>query len=410
MGRRSRLRRRVAADQRDPRRGARVLREAGVRAGQDPAYLPQAAVSPGPETISRKQARRLALRKQLLSGAALPAGRDGALAAIVALGYVQIDTINVIERAHHLALFSRCPEYSPGHLHQLLSRDRAVFEYWAHAMCYLPMADYRFYRPHMESFPRRSDWYRQITRKHGRLAGRVLARVRDEGPLGTSDFEDPRGTKRGAWWDWKPAKAALEMLYYRGDLMIRERRGFERVYDLSERVLPPGLELRRPDRREREAFYARRALAALGPAAQRDIDRYITVSGKLAPAVGRLLETGEARAVRVEGSDKPHYMLASDVAGIDQPATAPDEVRLLSPFDNSIILRDRTLRLFGFDYTLECYVPAAKRKYGYFCLPILWREELVGRIDLKADRQNKALLVQALHFERGFKPDADFLA
>lgn len=364
----------------------------------------------GIESLSRAQARRSALRAQLLSGWVPPAGADGALAAIGALGYVQIDTINVVERAHHLTLFSRCPDYSAAHLHRLQSGDRAVFEYWAHAMCYLPMADYRFYRPHMESFPRRSDWYRQITRKHGRLAAKVLARVRDEGPLGASDFEDTRGKKRGAWWDWKPAKAALEMLYYRGDLMIRERRGFERVYDLTERVLPPRLDLRRPEQQEREAFFARRALAALGPATQRDIDRYITIGGKLAAAVTRLVEAGGAREVRVEGSDKPHYLLAPDLGGIDAPAAQQDEVLLLSPFDNSIILRDRTKRLFGFDYTLECYLPAAKRKYGYFCLPVLWREGLVGRIDLKADRQRRALLVQALHFERGFKPDAEFLA
>ncbi len=363
-----------------------------------------------PETISLPQARRLALRKQLLSALELPSGKDGALAAIGALGYIQIDTINVIERAHHLALFTRCQGYSPDHLHQLQSQDRAVFEYWAHAMCYLPMADYRFYRPHMESFPRRSDWYRQITKKHGRLAAKVLARVRDEGPLGTSDFEDTRAQKRGAWWDWKPAKAALEMLYYRGDLMIRERRGFERVYDLTERVLPPGLDLAAPGRAEVQDFFARRALAALGPATQRDIDRHITVGGRLAPAVAQLCESGEAQEVRVEGSAKPHYALVSDLAGIDEPAAAQDQVRLLSPFDNSIILRDRVKHLFGFDYTLECYVPAAKRKYGYFCLPVLWRENLVGRIDLKADRQGKALRVQSLHFERGFRPDAEFLA
>jgi hypothetical protein len=175
-------------------------------------------------------------------------------------------------------------------------------------------------------------------------------------------------------------------------------------------VLPPGLVLTAPGKGEVQDFFARRALAALGPATQRDIDRHITIGGTLAAAVERLVESGEAREVRVEGNAKPYYLLAPDLAGIDGPAAAQDEVLLLSPFDNSIILRDRTKALFGFDYTLECYVPAAKRKYGYFCLPVLWRENLVGRIDLKAERQRKALLLQSLHFERGFRPDADFLA
>lgn len=365
-------------------------------------------MTPGLETISKPQAQRLALRKQLLDGRPLPDDKAGALEVLRQLGYVQIDTINVIERAHHVTLFTRCPDYAPECLHQLQSRDRAVFEYWAHAMCCLPMADYRFYRPHMESFPRRSDWYRQITRKHGRLATAVLERVRNEGPLSISDFEDTHGRKRGSWWDWKPAKAALEMLFYRGELMIKERRSFARVYDLTERVLPPGVELTKPDDPELKSFFARRALGALGAATIRDIERHITIAGRLSAAVDSLVESGEAQVVSVEGSDKTHYVLSSDLPAIDAPAAEQDEVLLLSPFDNAVILRDRLKRLFGFDYTLECYVPKHKRKFGYFCLPVLWQKKFIGRVDLKADRQNKMLLVQSLHFENGFKPDSVF--
>ncbi|HTY08249.1 MAG TPA: crosslink repair DNA glycosylase YcaQ family protein [Candidatus Edwardsbacteria bacterium] len=367
-------------------------------------------MSPRPETISLQQARRLALRKQLLLGTPLPRGKAGALAAIDALGYVQIDTINVIERAHHVTLFARCPGYHQRHLHDLQARDGKIFEYWAHAMCYLPLADYRFYRRHMETFPTSSAWYRQMVRKHEHLAGDVLRRIRDEGPLTAADFEDTRAGKRGPWWDWKPAKAALEMLYYRGDLMVLERRGFARVYDLTGRVLPPSIDLRRPSPEEAEGFFARRALQGLGAATIGDINKHITIAGKLQRAVDRLVASGEARAIRVEGSDKMHYILSSDLAQIDAVTSRGGEVALLSPFDNAIILRDRVKRLFGFDYTLECYVPPAKRQYGYFCLPMLWREQLVGRIDLKADRQGKKLLVQNLHYERGFKPDDSFAA
>jgi len=367
-------------------------------------------VSPAVETISNEQARRLALRKQLLSGEKMPRGKAGALAAIRALGYVQIDTINVIERAHHVTLFARCPDYRPEHLHALQSRDRRVFEYWAHAMCYLPLEDFRFYRGYMEAFPARSAWHRQYERKYGPLAKEVLRRVRAEGPLATSDFEDPRNTKRGTWWDWKPAKTALEMLFYRGELMVGERRGFERIYDLTERVLPSWCDTKKPSREEEQMFFARRALNGLGVATVRDIDRYIAVGGKLKGAVDRLVEADEAQEIKVEHSDKPHYILSSDLAEIDAPTAKRDEVALLSPFDSAIILRDRVKALFGFDYTLECYVPPAKREYGYFCLPILWHDQFIGRIDLKADRQGKQLLVQNLHYERGFKRNESFNA
>ncbi len=366
-------------------------------------------MSTRPETISRQQVRRLALRKQLLTGAKLPRGKAGALAAIEALGYVQIDTINVIERAHHVTLFTRCPGYDPSHLHALHSRDARVFEYWAHAMCYVPMADYRFYRPYMEAFPARSSWHRQYEKKYGALAQEVLKRIRAEGPLSTSQFEDPRNTKRGAWWDWKPAKTALELLFYHGDLMVKERRGFTRVYDLTERVLPSWVNAQRPSQEDEQRFFARRALNGLGAGTIGDINKYIMIAGKLQHAVDQLVGSGEVREVRLEGSDKAHYILASDLAGIDARGKENDEVRILSPFDNAIILRDRVQRLFGFEYTLECYVPPAKRKFGYFCLPVLWQDQLIGRIDLKADRQDQRLLVQHLHYERGFMPDGDFV-
>jgi len=180
-------------------------------------------------TLSLSDARRLALRGQLLDGGcALPTGVEGVARTIERLGYVQIDTIAAVNRAHHHTLWVRCPDYDPEMLHALQSEDRRVFEYWAHAMAYLPMSDYRYYVPQMNRIREHgTPWMRDWKKKHGAVLDVVLGRIRAEGPLTSKDFEPPPGTKRGTWWDWKPAKRALELLFWQGDLMIAERRNFQ---------------------------------------------------------------------------------------------------------------------------------------------------------------------------------------
>lgn len=357
------------------------------------------------DTIPLTGARAFVLERQLLGGAGSErglggraAGRAGAMKALCRLGYVQIDTINVVERAHHHTLWSRVPGYRPEMLGSLQKEGR-VFEYWAHAMCFLPATDYRYYRRHMENFPARSKWYRGYYRKYGKLAEEVLARIGSEGPLSTSDFEGPKNKKRQGWWDWKPAKTALEMLFYRGDLMVAERCGFRRVYDLAERVLPGAKTTPVPSEDETKSFFIRRALSAMGLATERDVNRHITIAGKLGPALSAMEKSGEARKVRIDGLAKPFYMLDELCQQLCRSFESDDRASLLSPFDNALILRDRTKELFGMDYAMECYTPAAKRRYGYFSLPILWRNGLVGRLDPKADRETGTLLVRGLHLE-----------
>lgn len=361
--------------------------------------------------LSKESARAFALSRQLLTGARLPKGKAGTLRAIEHLGYVQIDTISVVERSHHLVLRTRLPDYDHRYLHDLQAKDRKIFEYWAHAASYVPMKDYRFYIPAMKREPREGSWFDQWAKKNAAAVKMVRRRIDKEGPLAPSDFEDDRDRKRGPWWDWKPAKAALEVLFWRGELMVKERRNFQRVYDLTERVLPGDLDTTLPSEREVKEFFVYRALNALGIATVRDMDRYIGISGKLAEAVSRVLASGELTELEIDGLKKPYYALAKDLTKISrrEPQTG-DQVRFLSPFDNLIILRDRTRVLFDFDYCLECYVPKPKRKYGYFCLPILWHNRLVGRIDPKADRPRRVLLVQNLHLEDNLEDGNAFFA
>ncbi len=350
--------------------------------------------------LSSEQARNLFLRKQLLSDGKLPRGKAGVLHVLDKLGYVQIDTINVVERSHHLVFFTRLPDYKHTHLHALHAKDQKVFEYWAHAASFIPMKDYRYYRATMQKKPKRGSWLDRWIKKNRVLIKKVRARVIKQGPLAASDFGDVEGRRRGTWWDWKPAKMALEVLFWQGYLMIKERRNFQRIYDITERVLPETVDTTQPDEDEEKRFFIMRALGALGIGTEQDISRYIGVSGRLSKWVHQMHKNGEVVKVDITGSKKPYYMLGRDLAEIHKDTTGVgSRVRLLSPFDNSIILRDRTSALFGFNYSLECYVPKNKRKYGYFCLPILWGNQFVGRIDPKADRQKRAFIINNLHLE-----------
>jgi uncharacterized protein YcaQ len=361
------------------------------------------------DRISLHHARRLAIRAQLLDGrVALPEVKQGVVQAIEHLGYVQIDTISVVERAHHHTLWTRQPDYDPEMLHDLQAADRRVFEYWAHAMSFLPISDYRFYIPRMTRVRRSGrKWLKDWRAKHQHVLRDVLARIEQEGPLTSKDFEPPPGTKRGTWWDWKPAKTALEVLLWQGDLMVTERRSFQKVYDLTERVLPSGVDTSIPSARELGRFHVTRALSSLAVASSRQIADLFRVVDKASidTELADLVRAGEVVEVSVDG----RYGLYA-LPGTLGPVGSDDaRVALLSPFDNLIIQRERTKWLFDFDYTLECYVPAAKRVHGYFVFPVLFDGALVGRLDPKADRKEKTLIVQTLHFEPTFERFDDCL-
>ncbi|MCU0287487.1 MAG: winged helix DNA-binding domain-containing protein [Acidobacteria bacterium] len=358
--------------------------------------------------ISLEHARRIAINAQLLDNQTrLPRGKEGALYVIEKLGYIQIDTISVIERAHHHTLWTRCPDYKPKYIDELQAQDKKIFEYWGHAASYLPMNDYRFYLHHMRAFhDPKGKWEKERLKKCGPIMEAVLERIRGEGALGSKDFETPPGTRIGAWWDWQPAKIALEMLFWRGDLMIKERKNFHRRYDLTGRVLPEWADTRLPNEEELGQFYVLKALTAHGIASAKDISDHIHAAHKksIVSALTRMIKTGEIIPVQIDTLDKKEYYVLPgfpETFPIRAKKKAP--VHFLSPFDNLIILRDRIRDLFGFDYTLECYTPPAKRKYGYFSLPVLWGDKLIARMDAKAERKSKTLLVHNIIFEQGFK-------
>lgn len=351
-------------------------------------------------SLSPAQARRIAIQAQCLDSQSLGAAKEAVARVIEHLGYVQIDTISVVARAHHHTLWNRCPDYDPSVLHDLMAIDRRIFEYWAHAMAYLPLSDYRYYVPRMARHRTSSRaWLSAWKQEHGHVLDEVLTRIRKEGALASKNFVPPPGTTRGTWWDWKPSKRALEILFWQGDLMISERRGFQKVYDLTERVLPSDTNTTPPSDEDLGRFHVRRALNGLGVARAKEIrDAFHIVDlARITQTLQELNHSGEVVCLHVEGQDADYYALPEILA--ENPAPPSNRAYILSPFDNLTIQRERMKRLFGFKYTIECYVPEAKRQYGYFVLPILWKDALIGRLDAKADRKTRTLLIKKLWFE-----------
>ncbi|WP_245921748.1 winged helix-turn-helix domain-containing protein [Bowmanella denitrificans] len=347
------------------------------------------------------QFKQLALQRQGLTGSHSWQGEQGTLQAIEQLGYVQIDSINVVERAHHHCLWSRVQDYQPAMLDALL-RKRQIFEYWSHAAAFLPMQDFRFGLWRMRRIAEgEKHWFE----KNAQLANEVLARIRAEGPLSAADFEHS-GNSSG-WWNWKPAKKALEQLFMEGELMVSERRNFQKVYDLTERVLPANVDTRLPSDEEFARYLINRYLHAhgIGTAKQMGYLRKGAVQKTLQQCLKQMLEAGELHSVKLHGNT--YYMHRAER---DKALAAPAaQLHLLSPFDNSVIQRERLKTLFGFDYQIECYVPKHKRQHGYFCLPILWNQQFVGRMDVKAERKVAVLQVLQLNLEADFVMEEAFI-
>ncbi|MCP4768044.1 MAG: winged helix-turn-helix domain-containing protein [Gammaproteobacteria bacterium] len=345
--------------------------------------------------------RRIALNRQgLLRAEAFGRGKRAVLRAIERLGYVQIDTISVVERAHHHVLWSRVPNYSPRHLEQLVS-ERKLFEYWYHAAAFLPMADYRFSLPRMRQMNGERHWFKDGDRK---LMHEILARIEAEGPLRARNFEDERESNSG-WWDWKPAKQALEQLFMQGELVVSAREGFQKVYDLPERVIPDWVDIHTPSLDEIAAHLIDASLRAHGFATLVSMT-YLRKGQQLRESVKQQLQD------RVEAGLLVSQPLGKSGAVYIDPelleARAPRSVaqlRILSPFDNLVIQRQRCREVFAYDYQIECYVPQTERQFGYFCLPLLYRDRLVGRIDCKAHRNSATLEVRSVHIEHAVGED-----
>jgi uncharacterized protein len=348
--------------------------------------------------ISNKEARHLMLASQGLTGNFFGNKKEGTLKAIEHLGYVQIDTISVVERAHHHTIWTRINDYKKSYLDELIEKDKTVFEYWSHAAAFLPMRDYRFslYRKNMYASGKLKWYFNKRATKF------VYDRIAAEGPLQSKDFEEKK--KKQGWWEWKESKQALEQLFMEGKLMVARRQGFQKVYDLTERVLPKGINTQAPDEKEYARYLVTKTIRANGLAANSEIG-YLRRHAKT--AIGKVLnemeEEGLILPVKIKGIDEPLYTSQQNL-DLAAQHKASKTVSILSPFDNCVIQRNRLKRIFGFDYTIECYLPEAKRQYGYFCLPILYGDNFAGRIDCKAERKEQVLYIKKVFYEK--KADA----
>jgi len=367
------------------------------------------------ESISAKEARRLALAAGASPFKPVGTGIDGALDAIRGAGFLQIDTIGVVERAHLHVLRTRAPDCGADPLPSLegVARDgraRQVIEYWAHAAAWIPLEDWRFGLPRMERIRRDGhEWFRV----EDAAVDHALARIRAEGPLMARDFTEKLAGRKG-WWDWKPAKVALEFLFHSGVLVSVTRRGFQKVYDLAERALPAGLDLRPPSPAEHARRHLDRTALAYGVFSKEEAayQRRDGVEG-IADALEESTEEGSLVPLRVEGLEGRKYYATREALTESAAPESGWRAAVLSPFDPCLIDRKRLARLFGEDYTLECYLPATKRAFGYFALPVMARAPdgdgfVCGKADCKLDRAEGLLRVPRLELRRpAFAADAD---
>jgi len=348
-----------------------------------------------PQELARL--RRLALAAQgLLHVQPYGCGLDGARKAVNHIGYVQIDTISVVERAHHHVFHSRVPKFKPAMINRMLL-DGDIFEYWAHAAAFLPITDYRFSLPYKHAIKSgKTHWYKDPDKK---LMNELLVRIRTDGPIRSRDV-DTNTTKSAGWWDWKPAKKALEQMYMQGDLMISNREGFQKTYDLTERVLPPHVNIQMPNIEEFATHIVDQQFRCHGFVSLKGLT-YQRRNTELRKAVKALVNERLAKRIieQVQVSSGEVFLL--EVGALERSLPRlNNRMRILSPFDNSVIQRERLKALFQYDYKIECYVPSAKRQYGYFCLPLLYRDDFIGRMDCKAHRKENHLEIKLLHFEQ----------
>lgn len=375
------------------------------------------AVAAQAVALTAHQARLLHLAAQgLLVRPRRRARKADVLAAVAAMRVLQIDTIHVVARSPYLVLFSRLGAYEPCWLDALLAEGR-IFECWAHEACFAPFADYELHRRHALD-GRDRHWSMKIAqrtrREHADGMARVLAHVCGQGSVKSSEFERKDGAKGGGWWGWKDEKRWLEALFALGELMVARRENFQRVYDLSERVLARarrhGEPLAVPDDAAMRREFTLGAVRALGVTQARWINDYFRSGGKLKDAaLDPLVDSGELLRIEVAGWGAPAYV-HREHAGLLERARAgglsATHTSLLSPFDPVVWDRERAATVFGFDYRIECYTPAPKRRWGYFVLPILHRGRLVGRLDAKAHRAEGVFEVKVLYLEDGVAPTA----
>jgi uncharacterized protein YcaQ len=367
------------------------------------------------ERLTRREAQAIAVIAQ---GLASPSLRrrprlDDLRSLVERLGCVQLDTISVVSRSHETVAFSRLGPYDPKLWEALYEPEHAITEFWAHAAAIIPMDDLHLYRPTME---RARDRLRTEYAEQQPVRDAVLARIRAEGPLASRHFDAAEESPASEAWDWygrKPEREALADLWSAGDLVLRRRENFQRVFDVAERLVPDLWE-RDMRQEERDLTLARKAMRALGVTTLPWFVDYFRTGGR--PHLPRPLATdvlaclvghGDVVPVTVEGIDAPAWLDAGSLETLDglrKRRGWPNRTTFLSPFDNLAWNRRRTSELWRFDYRLEIYVPAAKRIYGYYSMPILHRGDFVGRLDPSFNRKSKLLTIKSLHWEPRVRP------
>jgi uncharacterized protein YcaQ len=354
--------------------------------------------------LSLSSARALHLAAQgLLTSPDKTASKDDVLNVIRQMAALQIDTISVVARSPYLVLWSRLGDYQNSWLDELLAEGK-IFEYWSHEACFLPIEDYGLYRHQMIS-PQGLGWkYNQKWLKENTSqVEKVRQHIHENGASRSADFERTDG-KSGGWWEWKPEKRALEVLFTMGEVMVARRHNFQRIYDLRERVHPKWKDsrhLKKPI--ECQTQQVLQAVKSLGIAKASWVADYFRM-GKLDINIhpATLVQQGRLLAVKVDGWEQEAYIHPCHAEALELAFNGklkPTATRILSPFDPVVWDRKRASELFNFDYKLECYTPAAKRQYGYFTLPILRRGAIVGRMDAKAHRKEGVLEIKSLHLE-----------
>jgi len=360
-------------------------------------------------TITLQTARNISLYAQgLYNPPSKMAQKSDVKDTITSLGALQIDTINIVARAPYFSLWSRLGDYDPDWLNQHLA-EKSVFEFWAHAASFLPIEDYGLHR-RIQIEQWRLPWYRHWYEGHQAEFDAVLAHVKENGAVKSSDFKRADG-KQGTWWDWKIEKRALEYWFTAGDLMISKRINFQRVYDLRERVLPDWKDNDAPDLETVYRTLVLKTISAIGLAIPAWIPDYFRIPKKeTLEALQRLIDGNRLIEVKVDDWAEPAWMLPEVWEGFQAEQRLnpkPHHTTILSPFDSLIWDRARTRKLFNFDFTIECYLPAEKRKYGYFLLPVLHNGQLIARMDAKSHRADKKFEVKSLYLESGVMTDHD---
>jgi len=353
------------------------------------------------------------------AGASTTPTRNAIYGTLNQIGCAQIDTISVVQRSHYLVLWSRLGNCDPADLDALSSpEDRRLFEGWQHAACYIPLTEYRYQLPHQRRLRENPAEMTNVwLARPGSAEALQLAReqLHQKGAARPSDFENNVGPRSG-WWDWKPAKYALEYLFSIGEVMIAERVKFQKVYDLTERVLPDWVDIHEPTPEERDRFWVERGAKALGVCTARQAGDYTWMKvSRSKPHIESLVKDGNLIPIQgqLANGKTADLLIHRDSLSLLQQAAddslCAQRITFLSPFDSLFWATRRDEMFWGFHQALEAYASAPKRVYGYFCLPILHKDRLVGRFDPKLERKDGTLRLKALCLEAGIKPDEELV-